>query len=407
MAADPIPVVFVIGFQSSSRANGAIESITSLLEGLRNVRPVVVTNSDSPVSDRWRAAGADVHVWPLLRPVKGYSGGNHLVRKTAQIAGLVWSNVAMYRLLRSTKAKVVHCNEIGGLRYTGLGARAAGARIVLNIRDVRPPGRGYSGKWLAVWLASRIVVLSREMRDAIEAALPRFPVRAGARSVRQVEYIYSIVGVNRMGPVSPQQRGELRQRLGLEPDAPAIGCVGRLVEKKAQLPFIEQAGLLIKREIPNARVYLLGGPEPADEGYALACKEAVRRLGLEEIFLFAGYRDDIGDWYRALDMTVLPSRNEGLARAMIESISCGTPVVSFDVCSAREVLEEHHCGSVVPQGDYRMLVQAMTSIAASAPLRAELGANGARVAGDLFAPGRRARQYENIYASLAVRAHGV
>jgi glycosyltransferase involved in cell wall biosynthesis len=93
-------------------------------------------------------------------------------------------------------------------------------------------------------------------------------------------------------------------------------------------------------------------------GYARRCLETVRRLGLEEHARFHGFSDRVTEWYQACHIVLLASRREGLARCMIESLACGTPVVSFDACSAREVLEEHDCGRVVPQGGYAGLAAA-------------------------------------------------
>src|SRR3954471_9443817 len=58
------PVLFVVT-QSGARANGGVESITQVVERLRGVRAVVVTQSETAFNRRWRAAGADVRVWPM------------------------------------------------------------------------------------------------------------------------------------------------------------------------------------------------------------------------------------------------------------------------------------------------------------------------------------------------------
>ena len=99
-------------------------------------------------------------------------------------------------------------------------------------------------------------------------------------------------------------------------------------------------------------------------------------------------------------MIVIPTRKEGLARCMIEALACGTPVVSFDVASAREILEEHQCGRVVPQGSYEDLRSEIARLAQSPSLRAEMGANGASLAKELFSAGSCLEKYRQLVSSL-------
>jgi len=68
---------------------------------------------------------------------------------------------------------------------------------------------------------------------------------------------------------------------------------------------------------------------------------------------------------------------------MIESLACGTPVVSFDVCSAREILVQYNCGRVVPQGDYAGLVRELATLARNTFLRNALGVHGSQTAREL------------------------
>jgi glycosyltransferase involved in cell wall biosynthesis len=103
-------------------------------------------------------------------------------------------------------------------------------------------------------------------------------------------------------------------------------------------------------------------------------------------------------------VVVLASRREGMARCMIEGVACGTPVVSFDVCSAREILEEHDCGRVAPQGEYRQLVRHVEELAASTQERRRLEKNGENTARHLFDPASIVEQYEQLYRELNEQA---
>jgi len=64
-------------------------------------------------------------------------------------------------------------------------------------------------------------------------------------------------------------------------------------------------------------------------------------LGIERRVTFVGYvpHADLPDWYRASDLTVLPSHSEGVPNVLLESIACGTPFVASRVGGIPEIAD--------------------------------------------------------------------
>ena len=88
-------------------------------------------------------------------------------------------------------------------------------------------------------------------------------------------------------------------------------------------------------------------------------------------------------------------------RGMIEAMSCGRPVVSFDVCSAREVLEPAGAGVVVRGGDHAGMADALIRYARDSAAAAGAGAAASAVARALFDPDEVVERYERVYRALA------
>ena len=391
-------VVFVV-FQTGASANGGVESITQVLEHLTRVRPVVVTQIETPVNERWRRAGIEVRVWSLpYRMGSAFrSGGAAATLRRA--LSFARTNARMRALVRETGARVVHCNDLLALLHTAPGAKSAGARVVQNVRDTLAAGERYGARWrwAATRAADRTVVLSDEMRAAFVSAL-------GVPGVAErVEVIPSVVDFRVMAPAGAAERAALRERLGIAPGELAIGYVAGFNPKKAQLRFLEEGAPALRDALPGARVHFVGDFDPEGDPYAAACREAVRARGVEEAVRFAGYSPRVADWYRALDLVVLASAKEGLARCMIEALACATPVVSFDVCSAREVLEGNACGIVARQGDYPALVAALAALGRDPEARRAMGERGAEAARRLFRAEANVGRYEELYRALGAR----
>jgi glycosyltransferase involved in cell wall biosynthesis len=169
--------------------------------------------------------------------------------------------------------------------------------------------------------------------------------------------------------------------------------------KKNQLALIEQLPALFD-QTPQAHLHFVGDFDPQRDSYARRCEAAVNSGGLAERVTFHGYSTRIGDWYRAADCVLLASRREGLARCMIEALACGTPVVSFDVTSAHEILDR--CGPqlVAPQGDYARLFAALGRLAEDPDARAKIGRTGAELARRRFSAEAATTQFAQLASRL-------
>lgn len=405
--APPSTVIFAV-MQTGMHSNGGVESITQVIERLRNVRPIVVTQIETEINHRWSDAGVKVHVWPIPYRMGSpfRSGGWHAQAK--RVASWWMTNCKMAALVRRTGARVVHCNDALALWHSVFGARIGGAAVVQNVRGIKPADDEYGFRWkVASRVSSHTLVLSREMAESLVRRVFR-PGPNGNSRRRSPSHIYSAVDMTRFRPPTAEQREHARRKFGIGSRQFAIGCVGAFVPLKAQHALLEKAGRLIKKKLPDGHLYFLGDFDPVENAFARHCEAVVQRHDLKQHVSFVGYTPDMAPWYWALDLVVHASRTEGLARCMIESIAAGTPVVSFDVCSAHEILTRHDCGIVVKQSDYDSLVDRIVMLATQADARRRLGENGARVAKQLFEPSLVISQYERLYHSLheSNTAHG-
>lgn len=94
-------------------------------------------------------------------------------------------------------------------------------------------------------------------------------------------------------------------------------------------------------------------------------KRTAQRLGVQDRFLFTGYISDsevIKTYLCAADVSVNISYFEGTSTSILESLACGTPVVSTDVGDIHECLDGVHNGIVIPNRDNSVVRDAVRAI---------------------------------------------
>ncbi len=123
--------------------------------------------------------------------------------------------------------------------------------------------------------------------------------------------------------------------------------------------------------MPNVRFVVIGPHDPAKhDGIAPSeTEEAARRAPIT----FLGARDDLVDWYSAMDLYLLASHREGFPRSAMEAGAMGLPIVATDIRGCREVVVDGRNGYLVPVGDPIAMAEAISSLAADVEQRRSLG----------------------------------
>lgn len=115
-----------------------------------------------------------------------------------------------------------------------------------------------------------------------------------------------------------------------------IGCVGNFNPGKAQLDLI-QAFVDIKKHYSDARLKLVGSGQLLQ-----SCIDYVQTNNLTDSVEFFGEmpHSKMADYYRSLDLFVMPSINEGFCCVNIEANACGIPVIACEGMPFEELLAE-------------------------------------------------------------------
>lgn len=186
-------------------------------------------------------------------------------------------------------------------------------------------------------------------------------------------------------------RQEAKAQLGLDPNRPALGFVGRLSPEKG-LGFLIQALQQRSQELGGVQTLIVGAGE---EQHTLEAQ--LKQAGLQDRVQLLGNRRDTPLIYSALDAFVLPSLIEAFPMVLLEAMSCGCPVVATDVGEVHRIVQPGVTGLIVPPQDAAALGQALVDLL-TAPDRADqMGQTAAQEAQKRFSAASMARQYLQVY----------
>ncbi|MDJ0579618.1 glycosyltransferase [Crocosphaera sp.] len=110
--------------------------------------------------------------------------------------------------------------------------------------------------------------------------------------------------------------------------------------------------------------------------------------------------DKLAEIYSAADIFVLPSLEDNLPNTMLESMSCGTPVVGFEVGGLPDLVQDNITGKLVPKGDCFALAQAILSALKTPEKRAVMGENCRQLIQEKYSLSVQANAYLNLYKEL-------
>lgn len=344
---------------------GGQEQALLLMAGLKRLGHCaeLLAVRDSAIASRAQAAGIRVHA-------------------VSNRARRIGAARRLRQLMRQKRFDLVYANEAHALTAAWLARAQRHVPLVAARRVVFSLSR--SPIALARYrAATRIVAISQAVRSELLAA---------DLDAKRIEVVPD--GVEVPDLISPEARLGARERWGFRANEAVIVNAGALTAEKGHALLIEAFGRL-QRELGNSRLLIAGdGPLRA------ALERQAQDADLGDAVIFAGFVSDVDSVYRAGDLFVFPSLQEGAGTSLLRAMAFGLPVLALARGGVTEIIEDGRNGILVANASADALAWAAKGMLGDRELTGRLSMAARETVASKYSADRMVEETARIFEGL-------
>ncbi len=387
---DPIRVLQLTGITVGGSAEHLLQLATLLPPD--RFETTIALSGGGPLDDEIRSSGL-----PVLDYAPSHGAGHFKQATPDGPVELLRQFLRMRAAIRRHRFDVVHTHTSVAGAMGRVAAWSAGTPVRLHMLHAYA---GHDG----------VPQPKRTVYRLVERALGPFTTHyvAGSQFIRDVgvrhrlfrpQDVTVIPYSSRMtvGDATAADRARLRRELALPPDALLIALVGRIEDQKG-VDLLIRAVPTVIAQVPGAHVLVVGDGTRRAEAEALAVE-----LGVADHVHFTGWRHDLADVMRAVEVLALPSRWEAFGIVNLEAMAAARPVVGFAVEGIPEVVVHGETGLLSPAGAVDDLARDLVRVLTDPELAARLGSAGRRRFVEHYVPEQMMQAHAALYEELLAR----
>ena len=296
------------------------------------------------------------------------------------------------RLIKKTKAGILHVQRHRPLIYAGIACRITGRPMIYTIRQVRlirNTNRRLAFRLVTPALARIISVSSGSREDFLSRTdYPPEKISVVFNGIDLKPYEINI------------EKNEARRRLSLPSDLFIFGMAAGFRKAKDHIGLIRAFHSIKERLGKSIMVFAGSGAEEQ------AIQKEIKNLSLENRVILTGRLnpEKIPVFLKALDCFVHASFREGMPAAVLEAMAARLPVIATDAEGVPDIFDTSETfGRMTPKGDITALAQAMAELYHAEPgERKTMGENAAKRLKEGFTRRHTAEGIVNVYNDVLV-----
>jgi len=250
-------------------------------------------------------------------------------------------------LMRTERIDVIHSISYPASLYAALAVHRTGTAHIWHEHNIKRIHRVNRVIYRWVGNACRWVI---GPSDAVTKNLA-----AAGINPAHLRTVYNGIDLRRFRDVSAVRIDALRRELGLRDGEQAIGLFGQMLPYKGHRTLIEAAPRILTAH-PSARFYLVGALE--NPPYQDELQTLIAERGLSDRIRFTGWRNDVQDIIRAMDVVVIATTTpEPAALMLMEAAAMERPIVATRTGGTAELIADEETGLLFQPGDAIQLAE--------------------------------------------------
>ncbi|OGL61010.1 hypothetical protein A3H10_03460 [Candidatus Uhrbacteria bacterium RIFCSPLOWO2_12_FULL_46_10] len=181
----------------------------------------------------------------------------------------------------------------------------------------------------------------------------------------KITVIFNAIDLNKY---APENNEVIKDALNVPAGALTLGVIANLRKGKGHHDLLLAFNQLLQKKHSKKLILLIvgGGEERA------SLEKLTIQLHLTENVIFTGYRDDIPNILKTIDIFVLPTYFEGKSIALLEAMAARKPIITTSIPENLEILAHNETALLVPPGNINALSNALLKLIEQTTLRDRL-----------------------------------
>ncbi|MFC1485127.1 glycosyltransferase family 4 protein [bacterium] len=182
--------------------------------------------------------------------------------------------------------------------------------------------------------------------------------------------------------------------LGIPQDAQILGTIACFKPVKNPIDMIEVAAKVIKAK---KNVFFL---HIGDGALRTQVEKRIDELNIRDRVLLLGWRRDIEDLLKIMDVFILTSASEGLPRGVMEAMASGVPIVATKVGGLNELIRDGYNGFLTYYRDIENLSEKVLKLLEDEELREKFIQNNYEILTQEFSVTKTVEDTKDFYIDL-------
>jgi glycosyltransferase involved in cell wall biosynthesis len=178
----------------------------------------------------------------------------------------------------------------------------------------------------------------------------------------------------------------------VKPQQFLVAVISRLDEHKGLECFINAIPEILKKISPI--LFMIVGTGRIEQ----KLKEQTNQLNLSDSVIFTGFRSDIPEILSGVDITIMPSPEEGMSMSALESMASAKPVVATSGCGLVDIIINNQSGIIVKPDNSHELAEGVIKLLQSDYM--QVGREARKIIEKKFALHHVVSQYESVVKNL-------